>query len=119
MKRNSKNNALYAGIKSFVKGEDRGITLTFLSFDEEKNLSDEECKKAIVFATILCGGFEDEYQIYEEYIKKGRMEKKAEWNETINDVDCRIRFQELNVEDSYSHTLLISFYTDKQVFLEQ
>lgn len=116
--RKNDSNDLYASVTSFIEDGERGFTMVLLSFDEDPELSDEECKKAIVFATILLGGFEDESQIYDEYNQNNRLERKEEWEGTVNNMDCAIRFGDTG-EASNQRTLLLSFYTDKEAFLDQ
>ena len=106
---------LYAGIKSGVWDEDRFLTLTFLGFDDEKTMTQEEKEKAIVLTTKLFGGFEDQYSVYNAFLKEFDAEKDSIWNSELNGISCEIKF--IEITETSKEIMCVSYYTNKAKFV--
>jgi len=107
---------LYAGINNGCSGDDRFLAITFLSFDDKEEISEEEFKKLILFSTRLFGGFINEETIYNAFMSEFNVEESMIWNAELDGVECEVRIQ--SSTDSPRYTVCVSFYTDKSVFVE-
>ena len=106
---------LYAGIKSGVWDEDRFLTLTFLGFDDEKTMTQEEKEKAIVLTTKLFGGFEDQYSVYNAFLKGFDSEEDSVWSANLDGISCEIKF--IEASDALNEIMCVSYYTNKSKFV--
>ena len=106
---------LYAGIKSGVWDEDRFLTLTFLGFDDEKIMTQKEKEKAILLTTRLFGGFEDQYSVYNAFLKEFDAEKDSIWNSELNGISCEIKF--IEITETSKEIMCVSYYTNKAKFV--
>jgi hypothetical protein len=106
---------LYAGIKSGVWDEDRFLTLTFLGFDDEKTMTQEEKEKAIVLTTKLFGGFEDQYSVYNAFLKEFDSEEDSVWSANLDGISCEIKF--IEASDALNEIMCVSYYTNKSKFV--
>ena len=104
---------LYAGIKSGVWDEDRFLTLTFLGFDDEKPMTQKE--KAIVLTTKLFGGFEDQYSVYNAFLKEFDSEEDSVWSANLDGISCEIKF--IEASDALNEIMCVSYYTNKSKFV--
>lgn len=103
------DNKLLAEMTSFLRGEDRGYTLSLNSFDADVRLCETECKDAIVLSTILFGGFENDHQVYDEFIQNFDSEKESSWECEIGGIECSINFSKPNSQEEY--TMVLTFGT--------
>ena len=106
---------LYAGIKSGVWDDDRFLTLTFLGFDNEKTMTQEEKEKAIVLTTKLFGGFEDQYSVYNAFLKEFDSEEDSVWSANLDGISCEIKF--IEASDALNEIMCVSYYTNKEKFV--
>ena len=106
---------LYAGIKSGVWDEDRFLTLTFLGFDDEKIMTQKEKEKAILLTTRLIGGFEDQYSVYNAFLKEFDAEKDSIWNSELNGISCEIKI--IEITETSKEIMCVSYYTNKAKFV--
>ena len=106
---------LYAGIKSGVWDEDRFLTLTFLGFDDEKTMTQEEKEKAIVLTTKLFGVFEDQYSVYNAFLKEFDSEEDSVWSANLDGISCEIKF--IEASDALNEIMCVSYYTNKSKFV--
>ncbi len=106
---------LYAGIKSGAWDEDRFLTGSFLGFDDDKTLTQEEKEKAIVLTTRLFGSFEDEYSVYNAFLKEFDAEEDLVWSADLDGISCEIKF--IKASDTLSEIMCVSYYTNKEKFV--
>ena len=67
---NPSTRLLIAGISSVTIGGERVLIAVFDQIDVSDQMSWEDWKQQIVFATLLYGGFEDEEQVYQAFAGK-------------------------------------------------
>jgi hypothetical protein len=103
----NKNGKIVAAISSAIKDEERFLHIGFSSYhNNEYSLPEEEWEKAIVFATLLYGGFDNTHQVYNEFTKEydkkntvkeprerivgGTLgfEEMSKWEKEIHGVNC-------------------------------
>lgn len=96
-------------ISSAIKGEEKFLQVGFSSYyNNEYSLPKEEWEKAIVFAALLYGGFDNKHQVYNEFtndydtkntvreprerIMGGSLghEEMSKWQTEINGVNCQV-----------------------------
>ena len=80
----------------------------------DSDITEEECKQAIVFATHLFGHFESETQVYNAFVKSFNPEDGLTWETEIDGIYCRIKFNEVN--NTLKYTLNVRFATDIDTF---
>ncbi len=105
----NKNGEVVAAISSAIKSGERYLHISFSSYhNNEYSLPEEEWEKAIVFATLLYGGFDNSHQVYNEFtndydmkntVKEPRKrimgeslgyEEMSKWENEINGVNCQV-----------------------------
>lgn len=105
----NKNGEVVAAISSAIKGGERYLHISFSSYhNNEYSLPKEEWEKAMVFATLLYGGFDNSHQVYNEFtndydmkntVKEPRerimggslgYEEMSTWENEINGVNCQV-----------------------------
>lgn len=105
----NKNGKIVATISSSIKDGERFLHIGFSSYhNNEYSLPEEEWEKAIVFATLLYGGFDSTHQVYnqftKEYGKKNTVkeprerimggtlghEEMSKWETEINGINCKV-----------------------------
>lgn len=99
--RDEETNFLYAGIKTQKIEEERMLGIIFFSFDSETEISEEECKNAIIMGTCLFGGFEDEEQVYNQFVKDFQPKESLLWQKKIEGIDCEVEFQLMPEQQRY------------------
>ncbi|MEG1255035.1 hypothetical protein [Clostridium sp.] len=105
----NKNGEIVATISSAIKEGERYLQIGFSPYhNNEYSLPEEEWEKAIVFATLLYGGFDNTHQVYNEFtndydtkntVKEPRErimggslghEEMSKWENEINGVNCQV-----------------------------
>jgi len=105
----NKNGEMVATISSAIKGVERYLHISFSSYhNNEYSLPKEEWEKAIVFATLLYGGFDNTHQVYNQFTNEYDMkntvkeprerimggslghEEMSKWENEINSVNCQV-----------------------------
>jgi len=105
----NKNGEVVASISSAIKGGERYLHISFSSYhNNEYSLPEEEWEKAIVFATLLYGGFDNTHQVYNQFtndydikntVKEPRekimggslgYEEMSKWENEINGINCQV-----------------------------
>ncbi|MEW8994173.1 hypothetical protein [Clostridium sp.] len=105
----NKNDEMVASISSVIKGGERYLHISFSSYhNNEYSLPEEEWEKAIVFATLLYGGFDNTHQVYNQFkndydmkntVKEPRerimggslgYEEMSKWENEINGINCQV-----------------------------
>ena len=105
--RNEEDKALYAGIRSQQLEQGRTLGVTFLSFDSETDISEEECKKVILMATRLFGGFRNDQQVYKKFNKECQVEKDIRWKKEIEGIECEVKMEFVQAQQRY--IMLVGF----------
>lgn len=103
----------YAGISNAVKDGERTLGCIFINLNIDSDITEEECKQAIVFATRLFGHFKSETQVYDTFMKKFNPEDGLTWETEIDGIYCRIKFDKANEGSNYF--LNVRFATDKDI----
>ena len=104
----------YAGISNATINEEKTLGCTFINLNMNSDITEDECKQAIIFATRLFGGFKNENQVYNKFRKNFNPENGLTWESEINDIYCKIKFNKVN--DSLNYTLNVRFATDQDSF---
>lgn len=104
----------YAGISNAVQDGERTLGCIFINLNMDSDITEDECKQAILFATRLLGGFRTETQVYDIFQKKFNPENGLIWETEIDDIYCRIKFDKVN--DSTNYVLNVRFATDPDTF---
>lgn len=126
---------LIAGIVSTLADGRHHLFIVFPSYHNNKqSLPEQEWKKAITFATLLYGGFEDKHQIYNSFTNDydtknttkwatGKIagdtigsEQASIWKDKINDVYCSVHLSRPYISMPQEYLNAISFSPDADTF---
>lgn len=126
-----------AGISSGQKDGERILYISFPRFYSSNAILREDCKDAIIFATCLFGGFSNLQKVYDvfarEYGTKNTVRNQYEvslenkspspireggscWETTIDNITCRITFEQPKLSESEEYLSMITFFTDWETF---
>lgn len=123
------NGKMVAAVSSAMRNEQRLLYITFMPYDGKitRTMPEDEWENAIVFATILYGGFKNAHQVYDhftnDYDTKNTVKAKSErtkddimgyeevsrWADEINDVDCFVGIGQPYLNMPEKHLIRIEF----------
>lgn len=86
------DDTLYGSIKSQLLEDQRTLGIGFFTFDEDSDFTEEECRSIIQIATRLFGGFENENQVYDRFMKEFDPDDSLSWEGQVEGIDCEIKF---------------------------
>ncbi|MDL2218490.1 hypothetical protein LJC27_07500 [Christensenellaceae bacterium OttesenSCG-928-M15] len=132
---NAEDGGLVAGIASNHLEGERALLISLPSFFSANAIPLEECAGAIAFATRLFGGFENEHQVYDSFIKDYNTvntqrkqydvptgstthacEGTSRWESDIGGVICEITLEQPVLSEPQEYVTGIAFATNWKVF---
>lgn len=128
---NDKDGNLVVFLLSGTQNKRRLLDVSFMPYSDNpsitRSIPEEEWEKAIVFATLLYGGFEGKHQVYDSFINDydtedivASQQEKIErhkktmdngevhiWESKINDIYCIVRIEQpnINLPQKYLNTI--------------
>lgn len=115
--------SLVAFILTSIHNERRLLDASFMPYSDNptitKALPEEEWKKAIAFATLLYGGFDSKYQVYDSFANDidtkntdtgSRVQEDGQkrivmdnveistWKDEINGINCTVKIEQPNID---------------------
>lgn len=96
----NEDNELLASMKSQHTENQRMLGITFYTSVSEEDIPNE-CKKVILLGTQLCGGFKDEYQVYNQYVREFDADKASGWQADIENISCEIAYEKMPEKQEY------------------
>ena len=127
-----------AGISSIKQGDERALFISFPPFYSANTVSIEECEESIVLATVLFGGFKNEHQVFDAFIKEyGKTntksvnyessgsslspakEKDSCWEREIGKITCRIIVEQPTLDEPSEYIRVIMFASDRDTFVSE
>lgn len=131
----TENEKFVVSVSSGEKDGERILFVTFPPFNTDNTISATECKKAIVFATSLFGGFESKHQVYNNFISEydtvntervkyeaasrgvtPMREGGSRWESNIGGIFCRIDLVQPILSEPQEYLSVISFSTNWDTF---
>lgn len=91
---------LLASMKSQHTENQRMLGITFYTAASEEDIT-EECEKIILLGTRLSGGFKDEYQVYNQYVREFNSDKASGWQADIENTSCEIAYEKMPERREY------------------
>lgn len=91
---------LLASMKSQHTENQRMLGITFYTTVSEEAIT-EECEKIILLGTRLSGGFKDEYQVYNQYVREFDVDKASDWRADIENTSCEIAYEKMPERREY------------------
>lgn len=134
---NDNGDQFVAGISCGQKDGERILYISFPRFYSANPVERDDCKDAILFATRLFGGFDSPEKVYDTFIReydtkntvRNQYEISTErksptpireggscWETTINDITCRITFEQPKLDEPKEYLSMITFVTDWETF---
>lgn len=134
----AENGEFVAGISSSQKDGERLLFISFPPFNFTNPISVKEYENAIVFASLLFGGFQDQQQVYKkfnrEYDRKNTEREQYEvssrsltptregetrWERKIGDSTCQIRLEQITLSEPKEYLKSIMFVSDWDTFYSE
>lgn len=126
-----------AGVSSNYKDGERIIYITFPSFYIANTIGSDDYENAIIFATLMFGGFQRKEQVYnkfnKEYDKKNTIRKEKDsddvsqysaegvsrWETLIDGNTCRITLDQPKLSETQEYIRTIAIASDWSSFHEE